>query len=94
MPSGKYGSTNPTLNFTPVRTRQLYKLVCKKCRTKLSISQPNVHRPYQFLAVCAGCEAWYRVESRPGDPYGVVVELPEVTHLLWAYDSVVTESVV
>ena len=94
MPSKKFGSTTATLSYAPVQSKQLFKLVCKKCRTKLSILQPNQHRPYQFLAVCGDCEAWYRIEIQAGDPRGVIVDLPEIIRLLPTHDDVSARSAV
>lgn len=78
----KVGSTSAILNYVTVRSNQLGKLGCQKCRTSLDVCQPSVNHPYQFLAVCPTCAAWFRVEIRPGDLQGVMISLPEVANLI------------
>lgn len=82
MPSKQVESTTATLSYAQIHVNQLLKLSCQRCRTALDILQPNQNRPYQFLAVCADCGAWYRVETQAGDSRGVMINLPEVTPLL------------
>ena len=82
MQRKKVGSTSTVLNYVTVRSNQLNKLVCQKCRSPLDICQPSVNHPYQFLAVCPTCAAWFRVEIQPGDLQGVMISLPEVAHLM------------
>ena len=82
MQRKKVGSTSTTLSYVTVRSTQLTKLGCQKCRTVLDIFQPSVNHPNQFLAVCETCGAWFRVEIQPGDPQGVMISLPEIASLL------------
>ncbi len=93
MPEKNVRSISTTLSYADVRSKQVFTLVCKKCRTKLDISQPNSHRPYQYLGVCADCDAWYRIETKPGDPRGVIVDLPEITRLLPAHEEVLATTI-
>jgi len=77
----KSRSTSTILSYCTVRSTQLNKLGCPICRTTLDISQPSINNPFQFLAVCPTCGTWYRVETRSGDPRGVMINLPEVAGL-------------
>ena len=82
MQRKKVGATNTTLSYSMVQANQLARLSCQKCRTTLDIFQPNINHPFQFLATCPTCGTWYRVETQPSDPRGVMVSLPEITGLL------------
>ena len=75
-------STSATFHYSTVRSNRLTELGCQKCHSILDILQPNVDRPDQFLAICASCGTWFRVETRVGDVRGVMVSLPEVVSLV------------
>ena len=70
-------TTSAILNYTTVQASRLASLACQRCRTTLEIHQPNVDKPDQFLAICLGCGAWFRIETRAGEAQGVMISLPE-----------------
>ena len=72
-------SASTTLEYSAVRSSRLTELSCRKCRVILDIIQPSTNHPDKFLAVCPVCDSWYRVETRSGDPRGVMVSLPDVS---------------
>ena len=77
-----FWSTSATFHCSTVRSSRLTELTCQKCRSILDILQPNVDRPDQFLATCPGCGSWFRVETRAGEPRGVMVSLPDIISLV------------
>jgi len=93
VPPKNEGSTTTTLSYFHVRSSRLSQLPCQRCRTTLDILQPDLHRPFQFLATCPDCGAWYRVEIRAGDSRGVMLNLPEIARLGPILEEITTGSV-
>lgn len=82
MPRKTGSPSQVTLNCFAIRSSQVAKLPCPDCRTVLDITQPNVDRPYQFLATCGGCGSWFRIETQPGEARGLIACMPEIAPLL------------
>ena len=82
MPRKTGGSSAVTLSYVTIRTNQLNKLTCSKCKTLLDLLQPSIDHPYQFLGICPTCGTWFRVETRAGEPRGVIATLPEIATLI------------
>lgn len=82
MPRKTGHSTQVTVTCTPFRANQLARLPCPKCKTEFDLHQPNVDKPFQFLATCSTCGGWFRVETRAGESQGIIVSLPEIAPLI------------
>lgn len=82
MPRRTGSSSHVTLTYFTIRSSQVAHLPCPRCRATLDTIQPNVDQPYQFLAICPSCRAWFRVETRPGEARGVLASLPEINAML------------
>lgn len=70
-----------SLLFFTIAAGRLALMNCRTCREPMDLHQPNPSQPDQFLATCAVCGSWYRVELRSGENRAKVVLLPEVSEI-------------
>ena len=76
------------MTYFTIRSSQLAHLPCPQCQTTLEIHQPNVDRPYQFLATCSACHGWFRIETRAGEARGIMASMPEISLMIASDDSI------
>jgi hypothetical protein len=70
-----------TLSYYSLVAESLWALNCRGCRSPLDIHQPNPNQPDHFLATCANCGRWYRVESRGKGGRITLLQLPDLSEL-------------
>ena len=57
-------------------------LFCTYCGSPLEVHQPDADLPYKMLATCDDCHVWFLVSSEPDSDEALMIELPEVSHVL------------